>query len=69
MINTALGGQFNLHMQVSMVTGVVLAVPYLLWELWRFVAPALTDYERYKSRMFVFTFRSAFSPACCSAIF
>ena len=54
MINTALGGQFNLHMQVSMVTGVVLAVPYLLWELWRFVAPALTDYERYKSRMFVF---------------
>ena len=53
MINTALGGQFNLHMQVSMVTGVVLAVPYLLWELWRFVAPALTDYERYKSRMFV----------------
>ena len=47
MINTALGGQFNLHMQVSMVTGVVLAVPYLLWELWRFVAPALTDYERY----------------------
>ena len=41
MINTALGGQFNLHMQVSMVTGVVLAVPYLLWELWRFVAPAL----------------------------
>ena len=53
MINTALGGQFNLHMQVSMVTGVVLAVPYLLWELWRFVAPALTDYGRYKSRMFV----------------
>ena len=54
MVNTALGGQFNLHMQVSMVTGVVLAVPYLLWEIWRFVAPALTSYERYKSRMFVF---------------
>ena len=54
MINTALGGQFNLHMQIAMVTGVVLAVPYLLWELWRFIAPALTPYERYKSRMFVF---------------
>ncbi len=54
MVNTALGGQFNLHMQISMVTGVVLAVPYLLWEIWRFVAPALTDYERHKSRMFVF---------------
>ena len=54
MINTALGGQFNLHMQISMVTGVVLAVPYLLWELWRFVQPALTPFERYKTRMFVF---------------
>ena len=40
MVNTALGGQFNLHMQVSMVTGVVLAVPYLLWEIWRFVVDA-----------------------------
>lgn len=54
MVNTALGGQFNLHMQVSLVTGVVLAVPYLLWEIWRFIAPALTSFERAKSRMFVF---------------
>ncbi|MDD3107887.1 MAG: twin-arginine translocase subunit TatC [Alistipes sp.] len=53
MVNTALGGQFNLHMQVSLVTGIALAVPYLLWEIWQFIAPALTSYERHKSRMFV----------------
>ncbi len=54
MVNTALSGQFNLHMQVAMVAAVVVAVPYLLWELWRFVLPALTPRERHKSRMFVF---------------
>ena len=53
MVNTALSGQFNLHMQVAMVAAVVVAVPYLLWELWRFVLPALTPRERRKSRMFV----------------
>ena len=69
MVNTALGGQFNLHMQVSMVTGVVLAVPYLLWEIWRFVAPALTSYERYKAGCSCSTFRCASFADCCSAIF
>ncbi len=54
MVNTALGGQFNLHMQVALVTAIVVAVPYLLWELWRFIRPALTDFERKKSSMFVF---------------
>lgn len=51
--NTALGGQFNLHMQVALVSAIAVAVPYLLWEVWRFISPALTPYERRKSRMFV----------------
>lgn len=54
MVNTALSGQFNLHMQVALVAAIVVAVPYLLWEIWRFVLPALTPRERHKSRMFVF---------------
>lgn len=54
MINTSLGGQFNLHMQVALVTAIVIAVPYLLWEIWRFIRPALTDYERRKSSRFVY---------------
>ena len=32
-INTAMAGQFNLHMKISFVTGLVLAMPYVLWEL------------------------------------
>lgn len=52
-VNTSLAGQFNLTMTVSLVTAIVVAVPYLLWEIWRFVSPALTGFERHRSRMFV----------------
>lgn len=44
-INTSLAGQFNLHMKASLAAGVALATPYVLWEFWRFVRPALTPQE------------------------
>ncbi|MDR0509812.1 MAG: twin-arginine translocase subunit TatC [Rikenellaceae bacterium] len=53
MINTTLGGQFNLHMRISFVTGLVLAIPYMLWEIWQFVKPALTARERRGTNMLV----------------
>ena len=34
--------------------GVILAFPYLLWEMWRFIAPGLHKTERKKSRGFLF---------------
>ncbi len=45
-INTSLGGQFGLHLSVSLWAGMSIALPYILWELWRFVSPALTPGER-----------------------
>lgn len=54
LINTAMAGQFNLHLSLSFCTGLILSVPYFLWELWGFVKPALTDSEIRASRMFVF---------------
>ena len=39
---------------VSMVLGVILAFPYLLWEMWRFIAPGLHKTERRKSKGFLF---------------
>lgn len=53
MINTTLPGQFNLHMKISIVTALAIAVPYATWELWRFIKPALTEKELKNSRMFV----------------
>ena len=54
LINTSVAGQFNLHMNISMFTGLALAVPYLLWEIWQFIKLALTPKERRASRLFVF---------------
>ncbi len=53
-INTSLAGQFNLHMKISLVTGIALATPYVLWEFWRFVRPALTPQEIAGTNWFVF---------------
>ncbi len=52
-INTRMAGQFNLQITVSIVTGLVLTIPYLLWELWRFIRPGLTYYERRRTNLFV----------------
>lgn len=39
---------------VSLILAVILAFPYLLWEIWRFIAPGLHIKERKKSRGFLF---------------
>lgn len=41
--------QFNVMMAVSIFGGVVAAFPYLVWELWRFISPALHPKERKNS--------------------
>lgn len=47
--NTAMFGQITLLLQYSMILGVVIAFPYVIWELWRFVAPALKEEEAKKT--------------------
>lgn len=53
-INTEMAGQFMLQMNSSFVMGLVAGFPYLLFELWRFIAPALSDIERKSAKGFVF---------------
>ncbi len=52
-VNNKLTGQFNLHIKVAMATGLALGIPYLLWEIWQFVRPALLPSERRGMRLFV----------------
>ena len=47
--------QFNVMMSVSIFGGMVLAFPYLIWELWRFIKPALHPRER-KNSVFIINF-------------
>lgn len=46
LINTALAQQFIIHMQVAMYAGLLCSSPYILYQLFRFVSPALYANER-----------------------
>src|SRR5687767_6626847 len=45
MQNTATAGQVSLFFTVLFIGGFVIAFPYVFWEFWRFVRPALTKKE------------------------
>jgi len=49
-INIKMSGQFLTHMYISMIAGLILAFPYVLWEIWRFVQPAMYQKEKKYSR-------------------
>ena len=53
-INTELAGQFMLQINSCLLMAVALGFPYLLFEVWLFVKPALTDVERRSASGFVF---------------
>ena len=46
LINTGLAGQFVIHMKTALCAGVLCASPYILYQLFRFVSPALYACER-----------------------
>lgn len=50
LINIDLAGQFTTHVVVSLIVGFIAASPYIIWEIWRFIKPGLTDKERANSR-------------------
>lgn len=45
-INTQLAAQFVMHMRVSFSGGILLASPYIIYQLFRFVSPALYENEK-----------------------
>ena len=44
--NQNMGGQFMADLTVSLVGGLILAMPFVLYQVWRFVAPGLRLRER-----------------------
>ena len=54
LISTQMSGQFTTHLMVAFATGLILAFPYLLWEIWRFIKPALYPGERKHANGMVF---------------
>jgi sec-independent protein translocase protein TatC len=46
LINIDLSGQFSIHLNLAIIGGIIISIPYILWEFWRFVRPALYENER-----------------------
>ncbi len=53
-MNTAVTGQFMMSLSVSLLLGFVVAFPFVLWELWKFIRPALRPSEVKMARGIVF---------------
>jgi sec-independent protein translocase protein TatC len=45
LINITMAGQLTTHISVSLITGLILAFPVILWEFWKFFKPALKPNE------------------------
>lgn len=46
--------QFSAHIWTSIWAGFIVGFPYILYELWKFIAPGLYDNERQNARGFIF---------------
>lgn len=45
--------QFFTHMWIALLGGIILAFPYVLYEIWKFIKPALKDGESQPAKWFV----------------
>ncbi len=53
-LETTMTGQFIASFTLAFIGGFILAFPYIFWEFWRFVRPALSDKELKKTRGIIF---------------
>jgi sec-independent protein translocase protein TatC len=53
-ISTAMTGQFISSFTIAFVGGFIVSFPYVFWEFWRFVRPALSTRESKKTRGVIF---------------
>ncbi len=54
LVFTAPMDKFMAHLKVSILTGVILACPVWIWQIWHFVAPGLYKNEKKYSLYFIF---------------
>ncbi len=47
------GGAFFVALKVSFFAGIILAMPFILWQIWQFVAPGLLENEKEMVKPFV----------------
>lgn len=58
LVNIEVAAQFLIHMKITFISALILTFPYIIYEVWRFVAPALYEKEK-KAVRGAFAFASA----------
>src|SRR5690606_18306646 len=58
--NRTMEGQFSVMIWTSITAGFILAAPFILWEVWKFISPAMYQNEKKHARTFL---------ACTSILF
>ncbi len=48
-----MAGQFSAHIWTSITAGFILAFPFILWEIWKFIKPGLYPKERKSAKSFI----------------
>src|SRR5262249_12488944 len=54
LIGTAVIEAFFTKMKVALIAGLITALPVVLWQAWRFIAPGLFEHEKRPARSFAF---------------
>jgi len=54
LISTDISAQFTTHMWVAFIAGLIVGFPYVVWEMWRFIKPALHENEQRYAKGIVF---------------
>jgi sec-independent protein translocase protein TatC len=54
LITNTFGGQFLGSISMALVLGIIMAFPFIFWEFWRFVKPALKEKEAKNTRFVIF---------------
>jgi len=52
--NTEMEGQVNIFVWICILAGFILSFPYILWQVWQFISPALYEKERKGAKVFLF---------------
>ena len=54
LMNISMSGQFSTHITTSIFAGFIVAFPYVFWEVWHFIRPALHSNETKMARGIIF---------------
>ncbi|WLD22814.1 twin-arginine translocase subunit TatC [Flavobacterium dauae] len=52
--NRTMDGQLSVMIWTCITAGFIIAFPFILWEFWKFISPALYEKERKYAKMFIF---------------